>query len=158
MQYTHLCKGVLLKLLLFIMHHCSNDIRFNYCNFISNNASSAVYFPSSKLSWVMWSESHSVLSSAFWPHGLEPARLLCPWNSPGKNPGVGSCSLLQVIFPTQGLNPGLPTAGGFFTIWVTREAQEYWSGQPFPSPGELPTPGIEPESPALQADSLPVEC
>ena len=35
-------------------------------------------------------------------------RLLCPWNSPGQNTGVGSCSLLQGIFPTQGLNPGLP--------------------------------------------------
>ena len=32
--------------------------------------------------------------------------------------------------------------------------QEYWSGFPFPSPGDLPDPGIEPESPALQADSL----
>ena len=34
---------------------------------------------------------------------------------------------------------------------------EYWNGWPFPSPGELPNPGIEPRSPALQADSLPVE-
>ena len=50
MQYTHLCKGVFLKLLLFIVHHCINDIRFNYCNFVSNNASSAAYFSSSKLS------------------------------------------------------------------------------------------------------------
>ena len=33
--------------------------------------------------------------------------------------------------------------------------QEYWSGFPFPSPGDLPNPGIEPGSPALQADSLP---
>ena len=32
--------------------------------------------------------------------------------------------------------------------------QQYWSGLPFPSPGDLPNPGIEPESPALQADSL----
>ena len=32
--------------------------------------------------------------------------------------------------------------------------QEYWSGLPFPSPGELPDPGIEPRSPALQEDSL----
>ena len=32
--------------------------------------------------------------------------------------------------------------------------QEYWSGQPFPSPGDLPEPGIEPGSPPLQADSL----
>ena len=35
--------------------------------------------------------------------------------------------------------------------------QEYWSGLPFPSPKDLPDPGIEPWSPALQADSLPIE-
>ena len=35
--------------------------------------------------------------------------------------------------------------------------QEYWSGLPFPSPGNLPNPGIESRSPALQADSLPTE-
>ena len=35
--------------------------------------------------------------------------------------------------------------------------QEYWSGLPFPSPGDLPDPGIEPGPPALQADSLPSE-
>ena len=35
--------------------------------------------------------------------------------------------------------------------------QEYWSGLPLPSPGNLPDPGIEPGSPALQADSLPSE-
>ena len=43
------------------------------------------------------SESHSVVSDSFRPHGLEPARLLCPWNSPGKSTGVGSHSLLQGI-------------------------------------------------------------
>ena len=35
--------------------------------------------------------------------------------------------------------------------------QEFWSGLPFPSPGDVPDPGIEPRSPALQADSLPSE-
>ena len=35
--------------------------------------------------------------------------------------------------------------------------QEYWSGLPFPSPGDLPNPGIEPRSPTLQADSLSSE-
>ena len=51
------------------------------------------------------SVSHSVESWLFatpWT-----ARLLCPWNSPGKSTGVGSHSLLQRIFPTQGLNPSL---------------------------------------------------
>ena len=38
-----------------------------------------------------------------------------------------------------------------------RSRQEYWNGWSFPSPGDLPNPGIEPGSPALQADSLPSE-
>ena len=50
------------------------------------------------------------------PRGLQPSRLLCPWDSPGKSCGVGSYSLLQ---------------------------------------GDLPDPGIEPGSPALQADFSP---
>ena len=48
------------------------------------------------------SESHSVMFNSLWPHGLHT-----PWNSPGQNTVVGSCSLLQGIFPTQGSNPGL---------------------------------------------------
>ena len=34
---------------------------------------------------------------------------------------------------------------------------EYWNGQPFPSPGDIPNPGIEARPPTLQADSLPAE-
>ena len=49
--------------------------------------------------------SRSVMSDSLPPE--EPARLLCPWNSLGKNTRVGFHSLLQGIFPTQGLNPGL---------------------------------------------------
>ena len=49
------------------------------------------------------SESHSKRVSDSWRrHGLHS-----PWNSPGQNTGVDSPSLLQGIFPTQGLNPGL---------------------------------------------------
>ena len=51
--------------------------------------------------------SHSGVSDSSRPHGLEPARLLCPWDSPGKNTGVGCHSLLQGIFLTQGSNLGL---------------------------------------------------
>ena len=51
--------------------------------------------------WV--SESHSVVSYSLQPHGLYSL-----WNSPGQNTGVGSFSLLQGIFTTQGSNPGLP--------------------------------------------------
>ena len=45
-------------------------------------------------------------------------------DSPGKNTGVGCHALLQGIFPTQ----VSCVAGRFFTVWATREAQEYWSG------------------------------
>ena len=44
-----------------------------------------------------------------------------------------------------------PLSIGFPRIW-----EEYWSGLPFPSPGDLPDPGIKPMSPSGQADSLPL--
>ena len=53
------------------------------------------------------SVSHSFVSNSLQAHGLYSTRLLCPWASPGKNIGVGFHSLLQGIFSTQGLNPGL---------------------------------------------------
>ena len=53
-----------------------------------------------------------------------------------------SCSTL--VTPRTPLKMGFPR-------------QRYWNGLPFPSPGNLPNPGIEPVSPALQADSLPTE-
>ena len=55
--------------------------------------------------FVHWdeSESHSVV-----PDSLQPHELYSPWNSPGQNIGVGNLSLLQGIFLSQGLNPGLP--------------------------------------------------
>ena len=154
---------------------------------------------------ILKSESCSVMSDSLPPHGL-----YSKWNYPGQNTGVGSLSLLQGIFSTQGSNPALPhcrgilyqlshqgsprilewvacpfpsgsfrsgnwtgvfcIAGGFFTRWTIREAQkwkwkslshvqlfatpwtiqsiefsrpDYWSGQPFLSPGDLPSPGIE---------------
>ena len=48
-------------------------------------------------------------------------------------------------------------AGGFFTSLATKEAQEYWSGCPIPSTGDLPNSGIEQGSPASQASSLLAE-
>ena len=57
----------------------------------------------SAISWGSESESRSVV-----PNSLRPFGLYSPWDSPGQNTGVGSRSLLQGIFPTQGSNPGLP--------------------------------------------------
>ena len=51
--------------------------------------------------------SRSVVSNSLRPHGLQPARLLSLWNSPGKNTGVNCHSLLQRNFPTQGSKPSL---------------------------------------------------
>ena len=61
--------------------------------------------PLSSCFWVMYVLIHSVISNSLRPHGLQPARFLCPWDSPGKNTGVGCHALLQGIFPIQGLNP-----------------------------------------------------
>ena len=63
-----------------------------------------------------WVLSQSVVYGSLKPHGLLPARFLCPW--------------------------------GF-------SRQEHWSGLPFPFPGDLPDPGIQPRSPAVKADCLP---
>ena len=49
----------------------------------------------------------SVVPNSLRPHGLQPTSLLCPWDFPGKDTGVGRHFLLQGIFPTQGLNSGL---------------------------------------------------
>ena len=48
-------------------------------------------------------------------------------------------------------------AGRFFTVWAIRDAQEYRSGEPIPSPGDLPDTGFKLGSLELQADSLPDE-
>ena len=61
----------------------------------------------------------SVMSDSLWPYGLYPTRLLCPWDSPGKNAGMGCHALLQGTLPTQGSNPSLMSpalASGFFTL------------------------------------------
>ena len=60
------------------------------------------------------------------PHGLQSARLPCPWDSPGKNTGVGCHILLQGIFPTQGLNLRLLNRQEFFTTSTTWEACIVW--------------------------------
>ena len=59
---------------------------------------------------------------------VQPCTTLCdpvdsPWNSPGQNTAMGSLSLLQGIFPTQGSNPGLPHCRQILYHWATREVQ-----------------------------------
>ena len=83
------------------------------------------------------SESPSVVSDSLWPHGLF---MYSPWNSSGQNTGVGSLSLLQGIFPTQRLNPGLPHWG-----WILYQLSHKgsprileWVAYPFSSGSSWP--------------------
>ena len=59
---------------------------------------SALPFPSSMHESEKWKWSPSVVSDSSWPHGLQPTRLLCPWDFPGKSTGVG-CHCLLCIWP-----------------------------------------------------------
>ena len=75
------------------------------------------------------------MSDSLQPHGLHS-----PWNSPGQNTGVGSLSLLQQIFPTQGWNPGLP-----YCKWVLYQLSHKgsprileWVAYPFSSRSSRP--------------------
>ena len=87
-------------------------------------------------------------NDSLWPH-----ELYSPWKSPGWNTGVGSCSLLQGIFPTQGLNPGLPHCRQILYQLSHQGSPRIleWVAYPFSS-GSLRL-----GSPSLQEDSLPAE-
>ena len=65
-----------------------------------------MYFATHKVSWCCCLVS-KLCPTLLQPHGLQPARLLCPWDFLGKNIGVGCPFLLQEIFLTQGLNLSL---------------------------------------------------
>ena len=78
-------------------------------------------------------------------------------DSSGKNTGVGCHNLLQGIFPTQGSNPGLPYCQQILYHLSPLGSPRILEWVAYPSPEDLPDPGIEPGSLALQADSLLAE-
>ena len=81
------------------------------------------------------------MSDSLQSHGLQSARLLCPCNSPGKNTWVGSHSLLQGIFLTQGSNPGLLHRGQILlqSQPLGKPLSSWGRGGGFPGIGPLPT-------------------
>ena len=89
------------------------------------------------------------MSDSVRPHRRQPTRLPCPWDSPGKNTGVSCHFLLQCVKvkSESEITQSCPTLRdpvdcslpGFSIHGISR--QEYWSGLPFPSPGDLPDPG-----------------
>ena len=98
------------------------------------------------------------MSNSLWSHGLQSSRLLCPWDFPGKNTGVGCHGLLQGNPPNPGNKlrspafqadslpaepPGKPMNTAVGTLSLLQ--------------GNLPDPGIKLGSSAMQMDSLPAE-
>ena len=105
------------------------------------------------------------MSDSLGPHGLESTRLLCPWDSPGKDTAVGCHAFLQGIFPTQGSNPHLlclnaPVSLQKGGIWAQKQigktceetqgdnghlqAKERVQDSAFPhSPAHTLTPGLQ---------------
>ena len=113
--------------------------------------------PSLKASKDWWRPSHT---ASFWPfllhHRLPLLPLsthvitLCVWVS------QSHLTLCRWTVACHG-NLSMEMDMEIFSFSMEIFRQEYWSGLPFPSPGDLPDPGIKPKSPALQADSLPSE-
>ena len=115
---------------------------------------SGLPFPSPMHESEKWKWSRPVMSNSLWPHGLQPIRLLHPWDFPGKSTGVGCHRLLRYIYIKYTKlyihNIQLYMKWSllsrfwlFVTLWtVAYQAplfmrfcrQEYWSGLPFPSP------------------------
>ena len=90
------------------------------------------------ISYVSW------IAGGFFSHWATWEALIPVWSE------VKSLSRVQLFATPWTVAYQAPQSMGF-------SRQEYWSGLPFPSPGDLPNPGIEPGSPTLQADALPSE-
>ena len=84
-----------------------------------------------------------------WPHGLYSL-----WNSPGQNTRTGSLSLLQGIFSTQGSNPGLLHCRQILYQLSHKGSPRILEWITYSFSVDIPDPGIELGSPALQADSF----
>ena len=117
-----------------------------------SSSSSGSLFNRMKVKWKLKSLSHVRLFETPWTIVYSMDGLYSPWNSPGQNTGVGSLSLLQGIFPTQGSNPDLPHCSQIFY-----QLSHKGSHSKNLLLGDLPNLGIKPGSPALQKDSLPTE-
>ena len=94
------------------LHHTVDSPNYVLCNCLSQSRIPSVIMEAMAMYHFhsfacVHAKLLSVMSNSLQPYGLQPIRLLCPWNSPGKNPGVGCPFLLQGIFLTQASNPHL---------------------------------------------------
>ena len=106
------------------------------------------------LPWCWWFR-RSVEFASLQCHGLQLTRLLCPWDFPARILELVVIPFFRVYLPWESeWVKSLSHVQLFVTPWtVAYQAPPSmdWSGLPSPSPGDLPNPGIEPRSPALQA-------
>ena len=91
------------------------------------------------------------------PMDCSPPGFSVHGDSPGQYTGVGSHALFQGIFLTQGLNPGLLHCRRVLYHLSHQGSPRTLEWAAYPSPGDLPDPGIEPGSPAVQVGSLSAE-
>ena len=84
----------------------------------------------------------SVMSDSLQPHGLQPARLLCPWNSPDKNTGVGHMPSSRGSSQTKDQTCVSFFGSGFFTPWATWEARAGHRANPISLDSKVHDSGI----------------
>ena len=117
----------------------------SWCNYTSRAPS-----PNTMTYEFAWIWAHSVKSNSLQPHGLQPTRLLCPWDSPGKNTGVG-CISFSNAWKWKVKVKSLSWVRLLATPWTTAHQaplsmgfsrQEYWNGLPFPTPRDLLNSGM----------------
>ena len=128
-QYTH-CKMIIKISLANFRHHTSLQIFFLMMRTFRSVLLAAVRYvvqyypiqsPCCTLHLYACVLSHSIGSDSLWPMDCSPPGSAVHGDSPGKNTEVGCHALLQGIFPTQGLNPGLPHCRWILNHWTTRE-------------------------------------
>jgi len=141
-----------------------NLFHFQSYNFCLESQKNIIQFSSVQF-------SRSVVSDSLRPHELQHVRPPCPSPTPrvhsDSRPSSQWCHpAISYVLSLDACVLWCSVVSDSVTPWsVACQAplsmefskQEYWSGLPFPSPGDLPNPGIKPRSSALQADSLPFE-
>ena len=110
---THLLLTKLLQVLqpfLQVLIWRGREVLYEYCQWkkielLSLQVESRMFTLEQSLEIAFHVHACSVVSDSLGPHGLQPTRLLCPWDFPGKATGTDCHFLLQMILPTQRLNP-----------------------------------------------------
>ena len=104
---VYMCQTVCFKYVIYFMPIIA-QLRVNFSPLTFKNGNMCTFFFLA-VPGGMWDLSSLCVChfSHVRPYGLEPTRLLCPWDSPGKNTGAGCHAHLQGIFPTQGSNQHL---------------------------------------------------